>query len=290
MDVTQGAAAPAAQAPTAPVSADPTVITEPVMTDPTEPSAPIVTEPEEDPAFTKRFAALTRRERALQERERLFREQQAEVERLRQSQQIAKTDPLAFLQAHGLTYQEITDHVLNNGEPTAEFRVRKLEEQIERERQERERQRQEDRQKEIDTTISGFKSQVKSMIDQQGDTYELIRSQEAYDTVFETIEAYFAKTGQILDVDVAAKHVEEELEQHARKILGLKRFAPKEPQPLSETLESAVAEAPVPPPPATPPKTLTAAQTTGAAPLAKPGEVLSEDESKRRAAQLLRWT
>ena len=276
----EGAGAPPIQTPANPdVGAVPTdAQAQPVNT---EPQAP-----KEDPDLSRRFAAIARRERALQQREAQAKEQLESVQRFEAARKAARTNPIAFLQEAGLSFQEITDYVLNDNQPSPDAQIKALKEQIEQDKRDREALEAQRREQELNGTVQGFQRQIQSFVDSQGDTYELIRENGAYGTVFEVIEQYWNQNGQMLPVDVAAKHVEDYLEAQARRLLGLKRFAPKEAPPAQtqETMSAPTNAVGANPPP----KTLTndIVPSSGAT----QNRYLSDDESKREVAKLLRWT
>jgi hypothetical protein len=256
---------------------------------PAKPEAP----KKEEVDFGARFAALTRKERELLRKEQSLKESAARAEAYERERGEVRKDPakaLTFLKDHlGLTYQELTDLVLNDGKPSLDQQVRLLQQQLEADKAEREKAQKEGAEAAAKAAIDSHKDAIRRHVDTAGDTYELIRENEAFDDVFDTIEAYWHEHQTILPIDQACAAVEKWLEERARKLLGLKRFAapPSAPPPSQDKPTPADAKTP----PASPSSTTTTL-TNGAAASAPPvesGHWLDDDESKRRAAALIRW-
>src|SRR5687767_14150950 len=116
--------------------------------------------PQEDQEFSKKFAALAKRERLLRQKEEQAKAQWDAVQRFEQARKQAKSNPLGFLEEAGLSYQEITDYLLNDSKPSPDAQIQALREQIEQER--RERQEAEERKKAegVEGTIKAFKAQI----------------------------------------------------------------------------------------------------------------------------------
>ncbi len=246
--------------------------------------------PQEEPVdLSARFAALARREKRAREVEARLKAQQEQYQQWEHARKAAKTNPIAFMEQNGLSYKEITDYLLNDNAPTPEQRVKALEEKLEQDRADREAAEQGRREAEINRTIETAKANIEEYVLSQGEAYELIQANGAYDTVFEVIQAYWNRTGEMLPVDTAAKYVEEHLEEQARKLLSLKKLAPKAAEAAVPELQPGLPSGRVNV--ASPgPTTLTNSLVAGASPPPAAGEYLSDEESKRRAAALLRWT
>lgn len=274
---------PAAPTPEGALPADPEVV------EPTPPPA----EPDPSEDFSRKFALLAQRERKLVERERSIKDRLGRAEPVLRA--IEEKNPMAILQSAGFSFQDVTNWVLNDGkkpEPTTDDRIAQLERQLEAERQARLDDAKRKESDTIEKTISQHKATIKSAIDTAGDEFELIRAHEAYDTVFDVIENYFLETqketgqGQILSIEDAARQVEEYLDSQAQRFMKTKKYAPKpqEPAPTGATPE---ASAPGQKPQVS--TTLTN-RMVNPAPAPREADWLSEEESKRRAAAMIRWT
>jgi hypothetical protein len=238
--------------------------------------------------LASKFAALSRRERAALEREQQLKQNWDEYQQFLKLKESAKANPLDYLQAAGLDYSYVTEHLLNDGKPSTERQLEALKAEIERDRKARQEEALKAQQLEEQRVIEGHKYQIKNFVESNPDEYELIAANEAHDVVFETIEQHFMKTGQLLTIQDAAMAVEDHLYQQAQRLLKLKKFAPKV-EPTEGAVQELMKEA-SPQPVSTPqaPRTLTASAASSVSPAAP--SWLSDEESKLRAAELLKWT
>lgn len=250
-----------------------------------EPQKPTEPEKKEEP-LSVRFAALAKREKMLLEKERQLKELETKYKPMEFTRESVKKQAKTALDSLGLTLEEFTQAYLNelDGKPTetTEDKVEALYKKLaEKERLEKEREEQAKKQQE-EQAILQFKENIKSHVSKDLDKYEMINLYEAFDEIYDTIEAYYNETGEMLDVDRAAQEVENQLFEEAQKIKKAKKLgfteAPKEPQKpapqgagLSATLTNKL--------------TPTSVQSE----TAQPGRLLSHEESIARAAALLRF-
>lgn len=265
----------------------------------------------EEAKFAAKFAALSRKEKQLRAREREIEQRLRAIEEQSKAKEAEltsklvdparlKREPLKVLEETGLTFQQLAEMVLNEGKPTAEMLISEKEKAfdakikaVEAKLEAKEKAEAEAR---LQAQIDGFKAQIKTSIANNATEYELINANQAYDLVYEVIEAHHARTaaesddgqGEILDTDTAARAVEEHLLAEAKKVLGLSKIkgmlqpeASKQPaadkaQPASATTGTKPSAA----------KTLTNAASVAAQ---SSKRKLSEDESKAEAAKLLKW-
>lgn len=256
---------------------------------PADPQDPPKT-PEEE-SFSKRFAHLAKRERAVMERERVAKETLQKYDPLIKA--VESGNAMAVLQHMGISYQDLTNIVLNDGkkpDPTAEERIAQLEQQLKDLRQAKDDDAQKQENDKIESTINQHKATLKAAIDNAADDYELVVAHQAYDAVYEVIEQHFIQTleeygeGELLPWNEAAGLVEKHLEEQAQPFLKAKKFQPKPPAPTGEQ--------PAPTPTGQRPEASSAPTLSNdmVSPAAAPsGEYLSEEESKRRLAERLRW-
>ncbi len=257
--------------------------------------APQVEEPKkEDHDLSPRFAALAKRERQIlakqQELARMKSEAEAahkealEYKKIREN---AKLNPMAYLESVGLSIQEVSEFILNDRKLTPEQRVDLLEKKLQQDAEAQTRAAQEAAERETQAVIDQHKKSVAQFVTSDPDTYELINKhgEDGTDLVFQVIYDHFVENGGRLPpmpIQDAARAVEDHLERlYKESILTSKKFQPKEQPAALEAKE---------PGPATPsqPKTLTHQALTSAPP--PTSGYLSDDESKRRAAALLKWT
>lgn len=291
---------------------------EPVVPPPAA-SEPPATEPEGPKAAA--FAALTRREKELTLREKSTKEslaaKEAELEKRaaeitgRAEQlgsldgllKLAREKPTEFFKKTGLTYQQLTEAVLSEGQPpTADDRVAKLEAELAADRAERAKNAEQAKldaaaaaRAQDDRAIEAFKGHVSQFVKANAETYELVAAEDATDLVYDVVEAYYAEHKQVLTVEQAAERVEVYLEAEARKkYSGSKKLASlfqPPPPPPAATLGAALANSATPAAGKKPTPTLTsktgasgvATPPPAAAPQLTPREIAAKFSKKNRA-------
>lgn len=191
-------------------------------------AAPEATKPEQEitaktsPQDAMRIAAAIRKEKQLREREKAIAEQQKSLEEREKSldpwkkaSEMARLNKLEALKLLGISYDDLTQQVLNNGEvpptvqaqQTAEEIVNKKLAELERKQAERDaelqKQNYEQALKQIDFEVEHAAS--------QSDKFPLVKGSEAFHDVTEYIESEFHRTGKILPVEVALAKVEQQI-------------------------------------------------------------------------------
>ncbi len=253
----------------------------------TPPATPVEeAKPEVD--FSARFTALAKKDKALTQRERAIKAQEQALTEYTKAKEQARLDPLAFLEAHGLSYDDVTQFVLNDRKLTDAQRLALVEEQLAAEREAKTQAQKDAERADVEATINGHKEAIKDFIISGGDAFELCQSHEAEDLVYEVIEQHWTETGEILPIKSAAEAVEMHLENLAReKVLKLKRFQPKtEPSQTPAATEPPAEQEPR----RSAPTTLTNSAVSSAPPPVSSDDRsdLTDEESKRRSAQMLR--
>lgn len=254
---------------------------------------------EQDPNIAARFAALTRKEKALIDREKSVKDQMTKADAYEAAIKNVKQDPLAALASVGLTFEDLAQAYLRSQNPdyvpTPEEKIKEIEAKLaakEQEEQDKLSRAEQERLKQeadkVEETINSFKQGIKEAIEAERDLYELIAINNAYDSVYDVIESYYEQTNQILDVKTAAQHVEDYLTEEASKLMNTKKFAPKVAEAPAKPAEKPV-EKLVEKPVENNVKTLTNSAVSTTTISSKP-QGLSMEESKRRAASLLKWT
>lgn len=250
---------------------------------------PAAAEPKRDDVdLSPRFAALAKREKVLVEREKAAKEKEKAYSEWQKAKEQARLDPMAFLQAHDLSYDQVTEFLLNDRKLTDAQRLALVEERLKKEDEDRTTAAKEAQRAEVQRTIDSHKDAIKTFVDSDADTFELTRANDAYELVYSVIEQHWEESGQILPIEQAAKEVEAYLETQAReRVLKLKRFQPKQDAKTDATpaTTTPVAE----PETRRPAPTLTNASVSSAPPAdSDDRRHMSDEESKRRSAQLLR--
>lgn len=77
------------------------------------------------------------------------------------------------------------------------------------------------------TQIAQAKAAVKNHLAQNAEKYEITAAEEAWDTVYEVMLQHYGKTGDVLPLDKACEMTEAYFEEHADKLLKLKKVQSK---------------------------------------------------------------
>lgn len=198
---------------------------------------PVVEKPRE--RNSDRFAALARKEAEVFRKAQAVRAQQAELARqaeevraFQAAKKAALANPAEALKALGLTYEQITEYMLNDQKPTPQLEIQSVKQEFEefkrQAREEQERILQQQRAmaaQEQEQIISAFRDEVKEYVDQHAETYELTALYGGHSLVSDVIEEHFKQSGKLLTTPEAAKLVEEHYEDLARKAQATKKFA-----------------------------------------------------------------
>ncbi|MEZ0208570.1 MAG: hypothetical protein ACAH17_00130 [Candidatus Paceibacterota bacterium] len=265
----------------------------------------VVAVPEKkDDFLAPKFAALSRKEKQVRAEEARIKAERAEIQRLREEYESKsktsqdsesefmaklKKNPLKTLSEMGFSYEQLTQMQLNDENPTPQMLIEQMRAEMEekyskelnsvketlKEKEEREAK------DKYEAAVSGYRSELSSFVESNADKYELIVANDATDLMFETAEAFYEATKaegkpRVPSHQEIADAVEAHLEERAREILKLKKFqtAPKtEAKPGAKN-----------------PQTAPTLSNTLAAEVPKSGlKLLTEDQSKKEAAKLLRW-
>jgi hypothetical protein len=182
-----------------------------------------------------RFTALAKKERQLQKQMAELKQQQARLAQFEKARSEAAQNPLKALESLGLSYEQITQFLLNNNKPTPELELQGVKQEIERLRQEtalkeqRAKQAQEQAAKaEYQRTLQEFSQEVSDYLDENAGTYELTKMYEGQSIIQATIEQYFAQTKKIMSIEDAAKLVEKYFEDQVEAAQKTKKFQAKQ--------------------------------------------------------------
>lgn len=267
-----------------------------------EETAATETETEESSSnvdFARKFAALSKRDRELRTRESQWEADRAGIEaelaRYKEAEEAAKQpeklawnirgkkNPLKFMEEEfGYGWDKLTEMALNDGELPADVQMqlkfdeldKKYSDQLEQLQNQLQEKETKEEESKLDTAVANFKSEIDSHVSSNADDYPLVEAFEAKDLIFETIETHYAETSaagepKVLSIEEATKSVEEYLAEKFSKV------APKFREPVEP--ESPDSQSP----------TLSNAHSATASISSE--RKLTEEESKARAAQLIKW-
>lgn len=236
----------------------------------------------ETPDRNKAWGAIARAEKKTRELEHRLKEQEAalaarakELEAAASVSALAKKDPLKFLEAHGLTIQDIVDTAVDGQLPMS-LKMREEEARLEAKRQEVEAiaKRAEGVAKQLEVQrlkeqVETYQDNIYQMLRQNDDRFAMLLEDSGRDAathIFNVMSDHYVKTGESLNPEAVAEHLENELakmtamkyertEQILRKRGLLKSGAAPEQAPQAKT-EVAVPGKPAKPaqtPPQAPP-------------------------------------
>ena len=252
-------------------------------------SEQVASESENYDNFDRKFAALSRKERDIRTRETELAELEDKFRSMEQEPEVPlehrlRSNPLKVLEELGLGYETLTDLALNDGKLTPDMQMQLIRDELEADYQSRfndlERKLEErdvrDQDEKYNSILSGFMDEIKNHVGSD-EKYELIQANDASDVVYEVMEEHYEESGNILSIDEAAEAVESYLEEEAEKLLNLQkiksRLSGNELESKDDYRQSQI--------------TLSNAHAAQAN--ERVGRSLSDEESKRAIAQMLKW-
>jgi hypothetical protein len=256
----------------------------------------------EESKFARKFAALSRKEKQLKAKETEYSKRLAELEAKleakeepkKEAPQIPiekrfKQDPFKALEDLGLPYDKLTELALNDKKLTPDMQMKLMRDEIEsgyKEKFEALEKRLNDKdhsEKKVkyDNIQKNYMNKVKGFVDGSPETYEFIKANNAEKVIYDVVESHYKESGKILTIKEAADAVESHLEEEAEKLLKLNKvgkrleaFMQQRNKPESTTQE---------------PVTLTNSHSQLTADEKQNKQMLSEEESKREVARMVRW-
>jgi hypothetical protein len=236
----------------------------------------------DDPDFAKRFTALTRKEREIQSQAEKNKADLQALSEFKKNQELLKTNPLKFMEASGIKLQDLVDLTLNDGKETPNLLIQQLNEKVSNLEKERQEERERSQKGEYDKNIAEYKSKQRSHLEGKKDNYELINHYEAFDTVYDIMNKHFIETGEELDIDKVAAHVEDYYEKQLEKVALTKKFQSRYAKPVTDTTGTPTKETEK-----KSPTSITNAEFSGSVSDSKTNEYLDDEASKRKAAKVL---
>ena len=205
---------------------------------------------EETKPLSPQLAAIAKQRRALQIKEREIADREKALSEKPATQvggvDLAKlkSDPLGVLQAAGVTYDMLTEAILQSNDGSSaqiralEAKLEALEKGVDEKLTEREAQ--------SERQVLAEMQKEASQLVAEGEDFELVRETKSVPDVMKLIEKTYRQTGEVLEVREALKMVEDYLIEESEKLAGIskirKRFEPdpsgmsRQPQPQMRTL------------------------------------------------------
>lgn len=196
--------------------------------------------------LAKKERGLVLRQQSLKEREAKFAEREAAIaakeERVAQFEKLkaeAKLNPIAALEALGLTYEDATAYVLNDKKPTAELQARNTDDKFERWKKEQEengkRAAEEEKkrlQAEVEEAKANHQRECDAFVDAHKDEYELLHV---------NAERIWSVPAGVVVSQIIRQHWEASKKAGEPKLLTSKEAADMAEKYLEETINATLA-------------------------------------------------
>ena len=263
---------------------------QPVLT--TQAETPAQVEVQKEPAkkddFAIKLEALAQKEARIRAQERAWKEERKQIlEKLEKYKEFddlpskAKDNPRMILDKFGLSYEDLTNFILDENGYKKENSLKSLESKIsdlEKKLVEKEKSESEFK---VQQAVSQYKAEVSAHLKANKDKYELISTREdGIDLVKDVALEYYQKNDTILDIDEACSLVETHLEKELEQYLSLNKIKSKFAMPVDNQQQS------LPSGLLNKPKTLTneMTPTTSSHPIH-----MSEEDRLKEAAKLIKF-
>jgi hypothetical protein len=190
-----------------------------------------------DDMLAKKLHMLTKREREVMAKRKEIEEASTKYKPYEELRESAKKNPLAVLEHFGLSYDELTDYIINGQDPE-NVRYKELQDQINSLKSEKENEAKSAREAKEQNAVMTFKNTIVESLNPERHEFCAAHGSAAIDMVYGVIEAYWNEKGEMLDHTVALDWVEEHLEEQFKPILGLKKIQSKFQSRTSESQSS----------------------------------------------------
>lgn len=256
------------------------------------------------PSETKEFMELARRERTAREVAQENKKLALEIAELRGAVQArasespdlkeeARQDPLGFIKKHGITYEDLTNTIINGEKPTQSLEMRSEIEGLRSELSElqkaREKEAERRRENEQTAAYNKFIDEINDFVENNTGDCELIRLQGAHQLVGEVIRDNYAATGRSMSYKQACTIVENHLEKQVRSAMRSSKFKPRAAEAQPAEVAPPVDEAKT----SARPKTLTNQNTASPAHVGdgsvRPRAMSRDDSLKNLAKSINFW-
>lgn len=176
---------------------------------------------QQDQAYKAKEAALQAREEAVKAKEQEYQSGYISKQRL-------KTETLQALADAEVSYDEITQQVINQQaiNPQTAAQIARLEttiKKLEAKLDSGEKVQKDQQSQAYKAALSQIKTDVKTLVQSEPDMYEAIAKTSSIQDVVDLIEATFKEEGRLMSVEEAAEEVENYLSDEAFKLSELKK-------------------------------------------------------------------
>ena len=182
---------------------------------------------EETKPLSPQFAALAKQRRALQVKEREIADREKAIQEKATTDgspdMLArlKSDPLSVLSEAGVSYDQLTEAILNGSGPNPEMlalkaEIKALKEGVDKNFIDRDTQAEQQ-------VLAEMRREADQLV-ATGDTYEMVRATRSQPQVIELIHRTYKQTGEVLDVSEALELVENDLLNENLKIANIPKL------------------------------------------------------------------
>lgn len=171
-------------------------------------------------ALAKAKRAAQAKEAAIQAREQALAQQEADMKSAMDKLARLKANPMRVLEEEGITYDQLTESILNQNQINPD--VAALKQELQAMREEFAKQQQQRDQVSREQALRMIRKDVDSLVS-QGEDFETVREAGYAPKVVELIERWYNETGDVLDTSEAARMVENELLEEATRFARLKK-------------------------------------------------------------------
>ena len=165
------------------------------------------------PRAAEALKALISQEKASRDAHQAAQEQQSAIAQSRAMQELAKSDPVSFLERSGIKREDISQRLDEGADPVSGIR-----EDISTLRSELQQQREAAEQARMDAALSEARSHVHTYV-QGADETPLVRVTGSADQVWQVMTNHHQATGQVISEAEAARQVEAHLSSQIDKLL-----------------------------------------------------------------------
>jgi hypothetical protein len=174
---------------------------------------------------------LSKREKEVMAKRKEIEESSSKYKPYEELKATAKKNPIAILEHFGVSYDELTDFIIQGNDPENQ-RYSELQNQINSLKQEKEAEAQAARAAKEENATNTFKATIASAIDAEKHEFCAAHGDAAIDMAYSLIETYWTENQKMLEVGTALDWIEEHLEEQVAPLLALNkiksRFSPKQ--------------------------------------------------------------
>lgn len=181
----------------------------------------------EEELFSKRFSMLAKREQALLAKEKAMKQREDglkprdDMYSMDQLKEMLSNDPYSIYEKAGIDPDSALETLVQNPRNQSEKKMMSEIEKLNNKIDQLETKRKSESQ---NSTISRVKAGIKNLVESDSEKYELINGNDAHDTVFEVMKAYYQQNGKTLQMAEACDLVESHLDKELERIAKYKKF------------------------------------------------------------------